>query len=169
MLNLEEIIKLPVEEIINRMKIESKVPYERDDGPTRKDIILELKPLLKGFFKADPSLLRRKQVVHVGNHFLTISSILNSSDRVFFTFANESKEFSFSKSYILGLEHEDFPYKKDDKVTFDEAEWTVVSINPASKMVKITDGIIKRAVVIDRVKHVDEPSVVEVSTGTTGI
>jgi hypothetical protein len=153
MLTLDEIRTLPAEEIINRMKIESKIPYEKETGPTRKEKILELKPLLKGFFKPDPSLLRREQVIHVGNYFLTVASILPSSDRVFFTFPNETKEFSFSRSYVLGIEQQVFPYKKDDKVTFDESEWTVLTVNPASNMIRITDGVIKRAVSANRVKH----------------
>jgi len=151
-ITLDEIRTLSADEIINKMKIVSDGP-EQDDGATqRKHTIAGLKPLLKGFFKPDPSLLRRGEVIHVGEHFLTVSSILNSSDRVFFLFPDDTKEFSVSKRYILGTEDSEFPYKKDDKVIFDEAEWTVVTVNPASNMVEISDSITKRKVSANRVK-----------------
>ena len=151
-ITLDEIRTLSADEIINKMKVVSILP-EQDDGATqRKHTIAGLKPLLKGFFKPDPSLLRRGEVIHVGEHFLTVSSILNSSDRVFFLFPDDTKEFSVSKRYILGTEDSEFPYKKDDKVTFDEVEWTVVTVNPASNMVEISDSVTKRKVSANRVK-----------------
>ena len=151
-ITLDEIRTLSADEIINKMKIVSTLPEQEDGAIQRKHTISGLKPLLKGFFKPDPSLLRRGAVVHVGEHFLTVSSILNSSDRVFFVFQNDTKEFSFSKRYILGTENSEFPYKKDDKVTFEDAIWTVVTVNPASNMVEITDDAIKRKVSANRVK-----------------
>ena len=154
-ITLDEIRTLSADEIINKMKVVSILP-EQDDGATqRKHTISKLKPLLKGFFKPDPSLLRRGAVVHVGEHFLTVSSILNSSDRVFFLFPDDTKEFSVSKRYILGTEDSEFPYKKDDTVLFEEIVWAVVTVNPASNMIEIWDGNIKRKVSANRVKPVE--------------
>ena len=152
-LTLEDIQTLNAEEIIERITVVSS-NYD-DLKEQRKKNIREIKPLLKGYFKVDQSLMRRGQVLHVGDHFITISSLLPSSGRIFFLFHNDRKEFSISRAWLLDEPEDAFPFKHGDKVKFDDITWTVDTINPSSKMIKIDNGTTKRYIGIKRVELID--------------
>jgi hypothetical protein len=140
-LDLKEILRQEVDEIINQLRVEE---YSRKQIET-------VKRLLKGFFKDKENKITVNHEFSVDGFDLYISTVRHSEGRVFFKFQKgANQKFSLSRDYLTGREIE-FPYKPGDKCVYGNDICEVVSTNPASQKMTISIEGNKKKVSIKKV------------------
>lgn len=143
MLTVEDVINMPPEDIMKHIVVQKEIAPE--DTSKRKEVLLEIKKKLFGFFFKEPELIAKGQVVHIKeDSFVQITSVIESSGRVFFRINGEVKQFSVPKEFLLGKNNnEQLDFKKGEIVKFEDCLWTIKGLNPASNRIilnKIPDG-----------------------------
>lgn len=117
--------------------------------------LVKIKEKLDSFFKSDKTSLFRGQVVHAGDYFVTVISILKSSGRVFFQVNDTDVTFSLPLNYVLGEEGGNFPFKKGDLAKFKDQIWMVRSVNPASRNVVLKhDSLGLKKITINKIERI---------------
>lgn len=113
-----------------QVTVNSETPTSTEEGFNKK--------LLKGLFAADTQFAKG-QKIEVSGTELEVLSVETSSGRIKFKVSSTGEVFSASAAALKGGK-EELPYKKGDKIVFENTVFEVLGLNPANRNVVIADS-----------------------------
>lgn len=129
-MEISELMGLTTDELIEKMR----VPEPEED---RKIAIKRVKDAVKGYFKDDPSLVISGNIFKLGEDFVQIATVVTSTGRVFIKLLGTEYSFSVHKSFLTDEQPEVLPFTIGQIVKLEDGDWTVTSVNPSSRHVRI--------------------------------